>query len=163
MHDFLAIEQCKFWDRIAIKIKDLTSKTEKDSKMRETDFEKDLNKKQKELLEFIKEIELGQWYSGDRIPNPRFPILAIINVKDFCKNCQSIPVTGEYDKDSILFVPFVADENDLLSLINWDRVLRWRYLMWNEADRKWLALINKKGDEIDYDNIKFDIDYGEEE
>lgn len=136
--------------------------------MRETDFEKDLNKKQKELLDFIKEIELGQWYSGDRIPNPRFPILAIINVKDFCKNCQSIPITGEYDKDSTFFVPFVAGENDLLSLINWDRVLRWRYLMWNEADRKWLELINEKGDKVDSSYIEKDMelefeDDGEEE
>lgn len=136
--------------------------------MKNLDFEKDLNKKQKELLDFIKEIELGQWYSGDRIPNPRFPILAIINVKDFCKNCQSIPITGEYDKDSTFLVPFIAHENDLLSLINWDRVLRWRYLMWNEADRKWLALINEKGDKVDSSYIEKDMEFeleddGEEE
>ena len=153
--------------------------------MKNLDFEKDLNEKQKEILDFVKEIELGQWYSSDRIPNPRFPIMAIISIKDdgydddmdledpdsesffIENNGENVPVVGtSYDAGSYISItPFCSASTDrpAIQFINWDRVLRWRYLMWNEADRKWLALINEKGDKVDSSFIEKDMELEDED
>jgi len=128
-----------------------------------------LCKTKEELIAFVKELNTEMWEQAFILPEPRYPIMAIVRVggqegdydnddmevcdeatEDFIveNNGTHIPVCGvSYDGGSYnVITPFstsAADKADPVTFINWQRVLNWRYLTQDEALYKWQSLVNE--------------------
>lgn len=129
-----------------------------------------------DLILFVKALETSDWCGCNEIPEPRFPILALVCVGDGFEddmdlngdegleesmienNGEYIPVCGtSYDGGSEwVITPFVSSCSDTagVTFISWNRVHVWRYLTEEEGLYKWRSLLKELPDEEEEDDEK---------